>query len=93
MLVNEILRFCYKTVSLNFFFSHYVIPRSKIKLKLIKILNKFFSAAAAAKLLQSCPTLCDPIDGIPPGSSVQWNSLGKSTGVGCHFLLQQECIP
>ena len=28
------------------------------------------SAAAAAKLLQSCPTLCDPIDGSPPGSPV-----------------------
>ena len=27
-------------------------------------------AAAAAKLLQLCPTLCDPIDGSPPGSSV-----------------------
>ena len=26
--------------------------------------------AAAAKLLQSCPTLCVPIDGSPPGSSV-----------------------
>ena len=26
--------------------------------------------AAAAKLRQSCPTLCDPIDGCPPGSSV-----------------------
>ena len=25
------------------------------------------SAAAAAKSLQSCPTLCDPIDGSPPG--------------------------
>ena len=25
-------------------------------------------AAATAKLLQSCPTLCDPIDGSPPGS-------------------------
>ena len=25
-------------------------------------------SAAAAKLLQSCPTLCDPIDGSPPGS-------------------------
>ena len=25
---------------------------------------------AAAKSLQSCPTLCDPIDGRPPGSSV-----------------------
>ena len=28
------------------------------------------SAAAAAKLLQSCPTLCDPTDGSPPGSTV-----------------------
>ena len=28
------------------------------------------SAAAAAKSLQSCPALCDPIDGSPPGSSV-----------------------
>ena len=36
--------------------------------------------AASAKLLQSCPTLCDPIDGI--------DSPGKNTGVGCHFLLQ-----
>ena len=27
-------------------------------------------AAAAAKLLQSCPTLCDPLDGSPPGSPV-----------------------
>ena len=26
--------------------------------------------AGAAKSLQSCPTLCDPIDGSPPGSSV-----------------------
>ena len=26
------------------------------------------TAAAAAKSLQSCPTLCDPIDGSPPGS-------------------------
>ena len=93
------------------------------------------SAAAAAKSLQSCPTLCDPIDGSPPSfpvpgilqaRTVEWvaisfsnaskwkvkvNSLsrvwlqrphglqptrllrpwdfpGKSTGVGCHCLLQ-----
>ena len=32
--------------------------------------NKMDAAAAAAKSLQSCPTLCDPIDGSPPGSSV-----------------------
>ena len=28
------------------------------------------AAAAAAKLLQSCPTLCDPIDRSPPGSPI-----------------------
>ena len=41
-------------------------------------------AAAAAKSLQRCPTLCDPIDGSPR----PWDSPGKNTGVGCHFLLQ-----
>jgi len=29
-----------------------------------------YITAAAAKALQSCPTLCDPIDGSPPGSPV-----------------------
>ena len=47
------------------------------------------AAAAAAKSFQSCPTLCDPMDGSPPSSPI----LGilqarKNTGVGCHFLLQ-----
>ena len=34
--------------------------------------NKSFvyTATATAKSLQSCPTLCDPIDGSPPGSPV-----------------------
>ena len=46
------------------------------------------TAAAAAKSLQSCPTLRDPIDGSPSGSPCPWDSPGKNTGVGCHFLLQ-----
>ena len=33
-------------------------------------INTYDAAAAAAKLLQSCPILCDSIDGSPPGSSV-----------------------
>ena len=37
---------------------------------------------------QSCPTLCDPMNGSPPGSSVHGNSPGKNAGVGCHALLQ-----
>ena len=47
------------------------------------------SITAAAKSHQMCLTLCDPIDGGPPGSH-PWDSPGKHTGVGCHFLLQ--CI-
>ena len=38
-------------------------------------------AAAAAKSLQSCPTLCDPIDGSPPRLPHPWDSPGKNTGV------------
>ena len=31
---------------------------------------QYSAAAAAAKSLQSCPTLCNPIDGSPPGSHI-----------------------
>ena len=37
---------------------------------MITVLVNNESAAAAAKLLQSCPILCDPIDSSPPGSPV-----------------------
>ena len=98
-----------------------------------KITQTVKTAAAAAKSPQSCPTLCDPTDGSPPGSPVPgilqartpewvaisfsnawkwkwscsvmsdssrphglqptrllhpWAFPGKSTGVGCHCLLQ-----
>ena len=43
------------------------------------------AAAAAAKLLQLRPTLCDRHS--PPGSPPPWDSPGKNTGVGYHFLL------
>ena len=45
---------------------------------------------AAAKSLQSCPTLCDPTDGSPLslGLLCPWDSPGKNIRVGCHFLLQ-----
>ena len=95
------------------------------------------AGTTAAESLQSCPTLCDPTDGSPPGSPVPgilqaetlewvaisfsnawkwkvkvkslswsdssqlhglkptrflhpWDFPGKSTGVGCHFLLQRK---
>ena len=37
---------------------------------------------------QSCLTLCDPMDCSPPGFLRPWDSPGKNTGVGGHFLLQ-----
>ena len=48
------------------------------------------AAAAAAKLLQLCPTLCDPIDGSPSGSPVpgilqartlEWVAISFSSGL------------
>ena len=47
------------------------------------------AAAAAAKSLQSCITLCDrPHRWQPTRHSLPWDSPGKNTGVGCQFLLQ-----
>ena len=47
-------------------------------------------AAAAAKSLQLCPTLCNPVDGSPPRLRCPWDSSGKNSGVGCHCLLQKS---
>ena len=57
-------------------------------------------AAAAAKSLQSCPTLCDPIDGSPPGSSVpgilqarilEWAAISFSNAC-MHAKSLQSCL-
>ena len=48
----------------------------------------YTSAYMHAKLLQSCPTLCNPMDCSLPGSSVYGDFPGKNTGMGCHTLLQ-----
>ena len=45
------------------------------------------NTAAAAKSPQSCPTL-QPHRGQPTRLLHPWDSPGKNTGVGCHFLLQ-----
>ena len=42
-----------------------------------------FLNSLCAKSLQSCPAVWDPMD-----CSLPWDSSGKSTGVGCHALLQ-----
>ena len=49
--------------------------------------STMFAAAAAAKLLRSCPTL-RPHRQQPTRLPHPWDSPGKNTGVGCHFLLQ-----
>ena len=68
------------------------ISTSLVKLPRIRpksALSLSATAAAAAKSLQSCPTLCDPIDGSPPGSPVpgslqartlQWAAISFSSG-------------
>ena len=83
-------------------FSHDVaFPRVMEK----SVLNKNFSAytpnmgiataTATAKSLQSCPTLCDPIDGSPPGSAVpgilqartlEWVAISFSNAYGYNLL-------
>ena len=48
----------------------------RMSLRNLPVISRNFSelslltAAAAAKSFQSCPTLCDPIDGSPPGSPI-----------------------
>ena len=60
-------------VSLDFLLLHSNPPWWKGHLFLVLVLEGLIclhAAAATAKLLQSCPTLCDSIDGSPPGSPV-----------------------
>ena len=45
-------------------------PQAAWESATLTALSALFRAAAAAKSLQSCPTLCDPIDGSPPGSPI-----------------------
>jgi len=47
-----------------------IIRTTQIKTTMRFYLTPIRMAAAAAESLQSCPTLCDPIDGSPPGSPV-----------------------
>ena len=58
------------------------------------------TAAVAAKSLQSCPTLCDPIDHSPPGSSVpgilqarmlEWVAISFSNAC-MHIKWLQSCL-
>ena len=68
------------------FLAVFVIPIFDTVGQLSVVMFERSAAAAAAKSLQSCLTLCD--SGQPTRLPRPWNSPGKNTGVGCHFLLQ-----
>ena len=61
-------------IHLKWFIQQIVLPIIDWKGLWLSILHPLCTypvpAAAAAKSLQSCPTLCDPIDGSPPGSPI-----------------------
>ena len=61
-----------------------------------------WNTAAAAKSLQSCPTLCDPTDGNPPGSPVpgilqarilEWVAIASSTVEYYSAIKKNEIMP
>ena len=60
------------------------MPRFFLSIVRVWILN----CAMLYLVTQLHPTLCDPMDYSPPGSSVHRDSPSKNTGVGCHALLQ-----
>ena len=69
-----------------------VITSTAAKNKIFRKRSRSWSSFEQNRVLclvaQSYPTLCDPMDCSPPGSSVHGDSPGKNTGVGCHALLQ-----
>ena len=69
---NVISKGSYSTFRFNDFVSvrQYLLIREQGK-KYLFLCFVLPAAAAAAKSLQSCPTLLDPIDGSPPGSPVR----------------------
>ena len=84
----------------GFFFKEFLINKKQKCKGTLKFLCLFWiwmedfhlqhwvvAAAAAAKSLQLCPALW-PHRQQPTRLLHPWDSLGKNTGVGCHFLLQ-----
>ena len=71
----------------NTFKKHFKFMTENSFLNFPATIPLYHSAAAATMSLQSCLTLYDPIDGSPP-DSLPWDSSGKNTGVGCHFIPQ-----
>ena len=68
----QIIQFTYVQISVCQLYLNKVVYTHRDKYTELTEVKKGFisAAAAAAKSLQSCPTLCDPIDGSPPGSPI-----------------------
>ena len=61
----------YKEQTLDKLIIKHIVEDWLYHLQFVHFLIAWDAAAAAAKSLQSCPTLCDPRDGTPPGSPVR----------------------
>ena len=83
---------------------HFLLSRlsrgSLVLLQFLPLKRCYLHAAAAAKSLQSCPTLCDPIDDSPPGSPVpgilqartlEWVALLQCMKVKSESEVAQSC--
>ena len=55
----------------------------------LDLINIHKAKCMHAKTLQSCPTLCNPMDCSPPGSSVHGILQARILEWGCHFLLRE----
>ena len=51
-------------------------------------LHHSLKVKSESEVIQSCPTLCSLMDCSLPGSTIHGNFPGRTSGVGCHFLLQ-----
>ena len=67
-------------------YTSFLWTRARIKPIRLKLIPGYFFVLCL--VAQSYPTLFDPMDCSPPGSSVHEDSPGKNTRVGCHALLQ-----
>ena len=69
-------------------YSQGYVKKGKVLLQIECCFCNQLRGCVRAQSLQSCPTLCDPMDCSLPGSSVNGILQCKDTGVGCHAFLQ-----